>query len=355
MFPIFNVGGAPKTGRVDEVPDEVALSVSDLEKVYGSGGGAVRAVNGVSFDIERGTAVGILGPNGAGKTTTIKSMLSLVVPSTGAVHIDGIDVHREPKRAFQRVGAMLEGARNTYWRLTVRENLEFFSVLGGRDYRDQQDRIDELLEQFNLVDKADTVVRELSRGQQQKVSLAATMARNADVLFLDEPTLGLDVESSLELRTELRDMVENDGTTVILSSHDMNVVQEVCDRVIIMDDGEIIADDAVDDLLELFNTQIYDVTVDGRLDSDVRTALKSTFDVLDLERRRDSTVVTVRISEGDFYHLVDLFRDAGHIIRSCDDVDHTLEDAFLQLTGGVGDSDDGTGTGQDMPGIHEHD
>ena len=207
-----------------ETAGESIVSVRNVRKTYGSGEGAVTAVDDVSFDVQPGTVVGVLGPNGAGKTTLIKSMLGLVIPDEGDVTVDGIDVHAETREAYRRMGAMLEGARNVYWRLTVRENLEFFASLAGHDPGSLRDRHEELLEQLGLADKADATVNDLSRGMKGKVSLAAALARDAPVAFLDEPTLGLDVESSIELRRELRRLAEQESMTIVLSSHDMAVV-----------------------------------------------------------------------------------------------------------------------------------
>jgi ABC-2 type transport system ATP-binding protein len=141
-----------------------AVSVAGLEKMYGSGANAVHAVEGVSFDIESGTVVGLLGPNGAGKTTTIKAILGLVVPTAGSVTVDGIDVHDEPRAVYRQIGAMLEGARNVYWKLTVRENLEFFAALSGRRPGAMTERHDRLLDQLGLAGKADETVNASPEG-----------------------------------------------------------------------------------------------------------------------------------------------------------------------------------------------
>ncbi|WP_115863639.1 ABC transporter ATP-binding protein [Halorussus litoreus] len=311
---------------------EPAIAVENLSKEYGSGDEAVRAVDGVDFEVEPGTAVGLLGPNGAGKTTTIKSLLSLIVPTSGQVRVDDIDVHDEPGVAYRRMGATLEGARNIYWRLTVKENMQFFSALAGNDPREMGDRHDELVTQFGLEGKADTVVRELSRGQKQKVSLACTMARDADVVFFDEPTLGLDVESSLDLRSELRNLVEDEGTTVLLSSHDMDVIEDVCDRVIIMNEGHIVADDTVENLLSLFNTQVYEVSVTERLDASIRDRLESTFDADNFERLPNATRFEVSVTTDEFYELVDELRSADLSVESFDAVEPDLEEVFLKIT-----------------------
>lgn len=159
------------------------VSVDAVSKTYGSGEGAVTAVDGVTFDVRSGTVVGVLGPNGAGKTTLIKSMLGLILPDEGEVTVDGVDVHEDTRVAYRRIGAMLEGARNVYWRLTVRENLRFFASLAGHEPGSLRDRHDDLLEQLGLADKADVTVNDLSRGMKGKVALAAALARDAPVAF----------------------------------------------------------------------------------------------------------------------------------------------------------------------------
>ncbi|WP_049898851.1 ABC transporter ATP-binding protein [Halococcus agarilyticus] len=311
-----------------------AVSVDGLEKTYGTGDDAVHAVEDVSFDIEPGTVVGLLGPNGAGKTTTIKAMLGLVVPTAGAVTIDGVDVHAEPRAAYQRVGAMLEGARNVYWKLTVRENLEFFAALSGRRPAAVADRHDRLLDQLALAEKADEPVNDLSRGMKQKVSLACTLARDASVAFLDEPTLGLDVESSLELRRELRRLAEQESMTVVLSSHDMDVVQAVCDRVIIMNDGRVVTDDTVDGLIDLFRSQAYRITVED-LPPAARDRLEAAFDVDGFESVGDQERFTVSLSDGRaLYDVMDALRASDAVPASVNSIEPDLEDVFLELTGG---------------------
>ncbi len=309
-----------------------AVAVEDLTKTYGDGDDAVTAVDGVSFEVEPGTAVGVLGPNGAGKTTTIKSLLGLVVPTSGTARVAGVDVAEEPAEAYRYVGAMLEGARNVYWRLTVRENLQFFAALAGQRPGDIRDRHDELLEQFDVAEKADTAVRELSRGMKQKVSLACTLARGAEVAFLDEPTLGLDVESSLELRRELSRLVDEEGLSVVVSSHDMDVIEDVCDRVIIMSDGRIVADDSVENLLDLLHTQAYDIQVQEGIPETVRERLETIFEVGGFELQGDRERFDVSVTGDEFYDLVDVLRDGGCTIAEVDPVEPDLEEVFLHIT-----------------------
>ncbi|WP_435335933.1 ABC transporter ATP-binding protein [Haloarchaeobius sp. TZWWS8] len=315
-----------------ETPSTPAIVVEGLTKVFGRGDEAITAIDDVSFTVEAGSVVGLLGPNGAGKTTTIKSILGMVLPDAGTVRINGIDVHADPRRAYRHVDAMLEGARNDYWRLTVRENLRYFATISGVKPDSVADRHERLLEQLDLADYADTPVRELSRGMKQKVSLASVLATDADVVFLDEPTLGLDVESSFKLRRELRRIVAERGLTVVVSSHDMDVIEDVCDRVIIMSQGRIIADDTVATLLRGFETRGFRVS-SPNVDDAALDAIHSSFDVTDVRQYDGQTEIEVATDSDGFYDLADLLRVHGVTIDAIETVTPDLEEAFLEMTG----------------------
>ncbi|MCU4741791.1 ABC transporter ATP-binding protein [Natronoglomus mannanivorans] len=322
-------------GRSGEGTDETVVSVRGLTKTYGSGDDHVLAVDGVDFEIDRGTVVGLLGPNGAGKTTAIKAMLGLVVPDEGSVTIEGIETTDAPRAVYRRVAAMLEGARNVYWRLTVRENLRFFARLGGHDpaETDVRERHDRLLEDLDLVEKADVPVNKLSRGMKQKTSLACTLARETSVVFLDEPTLGLDVESSLDLRAELRRLAERESITIVLSSHDMDVVEDVCDRVIVMNDGQVVADDSLEELVDVFRTQTYRVTVDGTLAPERRERLEGEFGADGWTTVGDHQRFDATLRRGeDFYAMMDVVRESPCPLVTVTALEPDLEDVFLALT-----------------------
>ncbi|KTG18089.1 ABC transporter ATP-binding protein [Haloferax profundi] len=323
----------PRTVDHDERTVPPVIEVSTLTKRYGD----VTAVDDVSFSVEQGTILGVLGPNGAGKTTMLKAMLGLLVPSDGTVRVCGIDVHAHPARAYRRLGATLEGARNVYWRLTVRENLAFFGGLAGENASDPavRARHDTLLDQLGLLDRADDVVNELSRGMKQKVALACALARDVDVAFLDEPTLGLDVESSVDLRRELRRLADDRGLTVVLTSHDMSVVEDLCDRVLVVNHGRLVADDDVTSLVELFRTSAVRVVVDGPLSAATERTIQSDYTVESWETDGDRTRVLVALEDAnDLPALAARFVADGGRLVSVNTVEPDLTEAFLQLTGG---------------------
>ncbi|WP_058993856.1 ABC transporter ATP-binding protein [Haloarcula sp. CBA1127] len=319
----------PSTAKDGATP---ALAVEGLSKQFGSGADAVTAVDDVSFRIEQGTVVGLLGPNGAGKTTTIKSILGLVLPDSGRVRIQGIDMSEHPRAAYRHVDGMLEGARNDYWRLTVRENLRYFSTIKGVKPDAVADRHERLLAKLDLLEKADVPVRDLSRGMKQKVSLASVLASESDLVFLDEPTLGLDVESSLTLRRELRRIVDERDITAIVSSHDMDVIEDVCDRVIIMNDGEIIADDSVAAVLDQFTANAFAVTSPDITEGLLAT-IRERFEVADVTTVERGRRVEVATDSDGFYRLLALCRDHDVTLTGVGTVEPDLEDVFVEITG----------------------
>lgn len=312
--------------------DEAALSIDGLSKTFGTGENAVTAVEDVSLVVDLGEVIGLLGPNGAGKTTTIKAILGLILPDQGEVRIQGIDVYDHPKRAYEHVDAMLEGARNDYWRLTVRENLRYFASIRGQNPDAVADRHETLLERLDFAEEADTAVRDLSRGMKQKVSLASVLVGDVSVVFLDEPTLGLDVESSLTLQRELVRLADERDLTLLLSSHDMDVIEAVCDRVVIMDEGRIIANDTVADLLAGFEIHGYHITARG-VDEMVLADLRDRFEVTHVEQVGEKTRFEVAADSTAFYRLTDAMERHKLDLDTIETVQPDLAEVFVEMTG----------------------
>lgn len=325
---------ADESAREDAVETETtpALVVDAVSKRFGSDADAVLAVDDVSFSVERGSVVGLLGPNGAGKTTLIKSILGIVLPDRGSIHVLGTDVSAGRRGVYADVDAMLEGARNDYWRLTVRENLRYFATISGVDPDSVAARHDRLLDRLGLSEKAETPVRELSRGMKQKVSLASVLAGGAELVFLDEPTLGLDIESSRTLRTELRRLASEDGLTIVISSHDMTVIEDVCDRVIVMSDGRVVADDTIDALLRQADSNTVRIT-SSDLTEDAIASLRAQFDIRDIVWNSDHAHVEIGATGEELYTLMDALRAAGVTLDHVRTVEPDLEDVFVGLTG----------------------
>ncbi|MFB6163347.1 MAG: ABC transporter ATP-binding protein [Halococcoides sp.] len=220
--------------------DDPAIATDGLRKVYD---GTV-AVAGLDLAVERGTVFGLLGPNGAGKTTTMRMLTTLTRPTAGAAEIAGTAID-DRSAVVDHIGYLPE-TPPLYEELTAREQLAY--VAGLRE-TDLDDRIEELLDRFDLADAADDRIETYSKGIQQKTSLIQALMHDPDVLFLDEPTSGLDPRAARTVRTVI-DEIADAETTVVLSTHILGVVEELADRVGVLYDGEMVADGPPDELVD---------------------------------------------------------------------------------------------------------
>ena len=220
--------------------EEVILSVKNLRKRYDSG---VEAVRGVSFTAARGEVFGILGPNGAGKTTTLEMIEGLRDITSGEVEVDGVDVKKYPYAVKEKIGIQLQSSAFFPY-LSLTELLDMFSDLYAETHNPM-----EILKLVGLEDKAKVPAKELSGGQRQRFSIATTLVNKPIMVFLDEPTTGLDPQARRHLWDLIRD-IKSRGTTVILTTHYMDEAQQLCDRIAIMDEGRIVALDTPKNLID---------------------------------------------------------------------------------------------------------
>ncbi|ERG99480.1 MAG: ABC-type multidrug transport system, ATPase component [Haloquadratum sp. J07HQX50] len=308
---------------------QTALSVTALSKQFGRGETAIQAVDDVSFEINSGEIVGLLGPNGAGKTTLIKSILGTIIPDEGGVNIYGHSVADATRQAYADVDVLFEGARNDYWRLTVRENLRYFATISGVHPDSVSKEHDRLLEQFELAAEADTPVRSLSRGMKQKVSLASVLASGARLLILDEPTLGLDVAATRTLRRELQRLASDTDRAIILSSHDMTVIESLCNRVLLFVDGDLRADTQVESLLNSSETQHVELTA-SPIDSATQQRLSSCSQLV--EQGDTAVRLRTKATTSTLCETLNHLEMAGASIKSIETTDPDLESVFVELT-----------------------
>lgn len=214
---------------------ETSIQLTKLKKQYGT----FVAVKDIDLTVAKGELFGFLGPNGAGKTTTIKMMTGLLEPTDGQVNICGIDVWRSPLAAKQHL-AYVPDHPNLYPKLTGREFLRFIGSVFCMPQKLFEKRMEEYLALFQLTDRADELIEGYSHGMKQKISICAALIHQPDVLFLDEPTVGLDPKSARTLKDLLRKLCDN-GMTVFMSTHILEIAEQMCDRVGIIFEGELIA------------------------------------------------------------------------------------------------------------------
>ncbi len=230
--------------------NEWVIEVHDLKKTYPSKERKglfksekkeVEALKGVNVRVRKGEVYTLLGPNGAGKTTLIKILTTLLYPSSGEAKILGMDVIKDAKKVRMHINAMLMGERSVYWKLTGRQNLEFFGALYYIPRRDLEEKIEELIKVLKIEDIIDRPVEGYSSGQKYKISFAKALINEPEILFLDEPTATLDPRSAKEMR-EMIKQVNKNGTTIFLTTHNMLEADELSDYIGILDYGRIIAE-----------------------------------------------------------------------------------------------------------------
>jgi ABC-2 type transport system ATP-binding protein len=218
----------------------MSITTRGLRRWFGDGGRRTIALDGIDLDVAPGHVHGVLGPNGAGKTTTVKVLTTLLVPSAGVAQVDGLDVVADTRQVRRRIGLVLGGERGLHDRLTARENLRYAGVLHEMTYADAARQADPLLERVGLAEHADDPVEGFSRGMKQRVHLARGLVGDPRVVFLDEPTTGLDPVAALAFRDLVRELAA-EGRTVLLTTHDMAEAEAVCDRVSLLRDGRVLA------------------------------------------------------------------------------------------------------------------
>ncbi|HEU5378231.1 MAG TPA: ABC transporter ATP-binding protein [Ktedonobacteraceae bacterium] len=238
-----------------------AIEIEALSKEYQQKKTVVPAVKGLNLTVPAGQIFGFLGANGAGKTTTIKMICGLITPTTGSVRVNGYDVLRERGMAMRQIGAVLEGTRNIYWRLSAWENLMYFGRLKGCARRERQERARQLLQELDLWERRNDPVRLFSRGMQQKVAIACALIADPPIVLLDEPTLGLDVQAARTVKEWISMLANERGKTVILTTHQLDMAQALCHRVAIMRKGDLLTDQPLTALLHLFQQEHYQIKI----------------------------------------------------------------------------------------------
>jgi ABC-2 type transport system ATP-binding protein len=294
------------------------------------------AVKGIDLRVERGEIFGVLGPNGAGKTTTLRMLATLLEPTSGEVQILGRDVKTHPREIRANLGAMLSGERSLYWKLTARENLEYFAALYHVPPRELAGRIDAALVAVKLADRADDYVERYSTGMRQRLALARALLPDPPLVILDEPTVGLDPQSARDLRDRVREL-KRQGRTVLLTTHYMEEADQLCDRIAIIDHGEIVALDTPAALKRRIRAEevvSLEIGMAGE-DAPMLARLAQSAVIARSERHNGTLAVTAHCASArDFVPAAfDAARSEGATIQHVEVVPVSLEDVFISLTG----------------------
>jgi ABC-2 type transport system ATP-binding protein len=315
------------------------IEVKDLRRTYKTTTGAVRrraleveAVRGITFDVQQGELFGLLGPNGAGKTTTIKMLITLLLPTSGEARVLGMDVVREMRAVRKRIGYVFGGDRGLYERLSAYDNLRYFAELYGVTGRNQRVRIDEVLELVGLKGREKERVEGYSRGMRQRLHIARGIIHDPEIVFLDEPTIGVDPVGARELRSTISGLI-GAGKTVLLTTHYMFEADTLCDRVAVIAKGKLVAQGTPRELKShVVDRTVLEVEVFGVDDEMVRgLRLVPGVTSVSIEDRDQAQVLTIQSPHGlELTQTLTEFLDGSQIGRIAAR-DPTLEDAYVAL------------------------
>ncbi len=308
---------------------DVAVETIALTKVYP---GDVLAVDGLDLEVRRGEIFGLLGPNGAGKTTTAGMLTTRVVPTSGRAIVGGVDVWAEPAKAKRSIGVVPQ--TNTLDRsLDVRDNLVFHGRFFGMSPKDARAEADRLLERFRLTERADAPVLALSGGMAQRLMVARAVMHRPAVLFLDEPTAGLDPQSRIAM-WEILGELHTDGQTILLTTHYMEEADQLCDRLAIIDHGRMLALDTPEALKASTNIDsVVTVVADGDLDALAALLRERIEGATDAQVVDGSVRLEVRGAAGVLPAVVQVADGAGFVVKDLSVAEPSLETVFIKLTG----------------------
>lgn len=302
----------------------LAIEAADLVKTYP---GDVQAVKGISFDVAPGEAFGLLGPNGAGKSTTIGMLNTTVVPTSGRAFLGGRDVSKDPL-GTRAISSVVFQDTVVDQPLTGRQNLDLHLRLWGA--RDKQSRLADLCEVVGLSDILDRSVATYSGGQRRRLEIVRALSSNPEIIFLDEPTVGLDTRVRHDLFDVLGTLRDRTGVTVLMTTHYLDEAERLCDRIAIVDQGRMVACDSPANLLALMGNEVLDIRVD-KTDPAVTSLVKAGVRSDDILVIGNTLTVSLRDGSGDL--LTNLLREDGVVVRAVTTRHPTLDDVYLRLTG----------------------
>lgn len=290
------------------------------------------AVDGVDLNIEKGELFGLLGPNGAGKSTIIKMLTTMLRPTSGEAAVWGFDIERKRDAVRNSIGVVFQDP-SVDSQLSGRENLDFHGRMYGMDRKTREARVAEVLELVDLTDKEDVLMEDYSGGMQRRLEIARGLMHHPHVLFLDEPTLGLDAQTRRYIWRYILKMNREEGVTVVLTTHYMEEADYLCERVAIIDQGRIVALDTPENLKDLIGADIVTIEVDDGI-GDEQVSAFSEFDGVEAVDRSGSTInLSVDRGEARIPEIVLSACRIGVKIRSVSMHEPTLEDVFLKFTG----------------------
>ncbi len=303
------------------------INVTNLRKLYGE----FEAVKGISFSIEQGEVFGLLGPNGAGKTSTINMMIGLSRPTSGHIRIDGIDAIKDIKKV-QKIIGVIPDENNLYGEMDGFDNLCFCASLYGMRKAEREKRAIQLLEQFDLTKAGNRLFKTYSKGMKRKLTIAAGIIHNPKILFLDEPTTGIDVESARQIR-ELILNLKKQGKTIFITTHYLEEAQRLCDRIAFIVNGKIVKIGTVDELMEDMEAGHKIKLQLGSSIKGMKEALENNFSDCRVEMPDENSCLIISKEPIALYPILEFLNSKGISVYEAKQIKPSLEDVFVKITG----------------------
>ena len=303
------------------------INVTNLKKVYGE----IQAVNDISFSIGYGEIFGLLGPNGAGKTSTINMMIGLSRPTNGQIIIDGIDAIKDIKKV-QRIIGIVPDENNLYDEMNGFDNLCFCASLYGINKKEREKRAMELLEQFNLTKAGKRPFKTYSKGMKRKLTIAAGIIHNPKILFLDEPTTGIDIESARQIR-ELILELKKQGKTIFITTHYIEEAERICDRIAFIVNGKIVKIGTVTELMESVEREHKIRLQLDRSIKDIKEELENNIENCRVEIPEENSCLVISKERIALSPILQLLDSKGISVYEAKEIKPSLEDVFVKVTG----------------------
>ncbi|TFH38522.1 MAG: ABC transporter ATP-binding protein [ANME-2 cluster archaeon] len=289
------------------------------------------AIDGISFDINRGEIFGLLGPNGAGKSTLISIMCCLLQSTSGKITIDGFDIKSEQLEIKKIIGVVPQEI-SLYHTLTAQENLLFYGKIYGLSGSSLKNRVETLLEMVGLTDRAHDIIEGYSGGMKRRINIAVALLHNPKILFLDEPTTGVDPQSRRRIYDTIQDLNRN-GTTVLLTTHQMEDAEKLCHRIAIVDKGKLIALDTLQGLLDLVGESDIIHMIAREFPEKSVKSIEKMNEVQKVSLDKDSMTIQLMNGRKSLAQIIDILISAGTQVESIQIKEPDLETLFLHLTG----------------------
>lgn len=307
------------------------LETKNITKIYKNKNTNVKALNNFTYTFKSGYIYGIVGLNGAGKTTLIKTICGLLIPDDGNVYFDGKALYPKGQKNLKLIGAILEGSRNIFWNFTPIQNVKYFSLLRGLNLKKSLSKALEIFDEFDLNEKLNSPVRNLSQGMKQKIAIAISLLHDPEILLLDEPTLGLDPLAGSKMQSYILKFAKENKKIIIITSHQLSILENICDEIIFLKKGTIVSKESMKELKSNKQKVIYKIKTEKNENFKNIESIKDHF--LNIEFADDRILFEFSPQNISLEIILEHLKNYGLSIIDIEKEKPSLEDLFIREIG----------------------